>query len=389
VSDDKRRRPDLTDDELDELVGSAMAREGQLFPTTEDEVGDAEKAGVDFEGDLPAELAELREPEEAPVASRRVVSLEEARRERAARDEPTARGSSWATHLIAGALGAAAAAALFAWRADLGETTAPRPAGDPPATGSAEPVALSPIEIDPVTGCSLDCCAGAECSAAEGELRKCGSGRQCVLCDVGESDQSLYRVRIGRFFPSDKIETGKAKHLDLCARVGGSAWSCEPAWVEPTTETEWRHLPTLATAQDAAAGLELQLRFGGTKEVVGRWKSAVRINPTTLCRGIGVAIETEKEEHLGSLSFFLDDAHFVELERGDDFAELKAHRARFTFADVVPVVFETTGKERFALTVGPLSKPAAELLRWALLEEGAEATLGLGNDYEGAPRPLP
>jgi len=383
VSDDKGKRPDLTDDELEELVGSAMAREGELFPITEDEVGDAEDGGVEFAGELPPGLAELREPEEAPVASRRVVSLEEARRDRAERRNP------WATHLIAGAIGAAAAAVLFSWRSDLGETNAPRPAGDPSAVSSTEPIAPSTIDIGAVTGCNPDCCAGAKCSAAEGELRKCGSGRECIPCSADESDNSLYRVRIGRFFPSDEIEAGKAKHLDLCARVGGSAWSCEPAWVEPTSETEWRHLPTLATAQDAASGLELQIRFGGTQEVIGSWKNAVRVNPTTLCRGVGVAIESEKAGHLGSLSFFLDDAHFVELSRGDDFAELRKVRERFTFADVMPVVFETTGKERFALTVGPLNKPAADRLRWQLLEKGAEATIGLGADYQGAPKQLP
>ena len=54
--------------ELDELVADAFAAKQELIPTTEAEVAEAERRGVQVEGALPASLAEYR-PKAAPTES--------------------------------------------------------------------------------------------------------------------------------------------------------------------------------------------------------------------------------------------------------------------------------------------------------------------------------
>jgi hypothetical protein len=198
-------------------------------------------------------------------------------------------------------------------------------------------------------------------------------------------------VRIGNLLPTKLVDPAALPAYDICARISGSPWSCEPAYADAAARPEGRTLPFTATADDLAAGMELELRERGRKQAVGRWRDAVRVGPTVLCRGVGVLVATEKEEHLGSLSLFLEDAHFVEMARDADVGPLQDRRARLAFADVVPSIVETRspGAERFALMAGPFDGATAERLRWALVERGQSARVVLGGDYEGKPRRLP
>jgi hypothetical protein len=179
--------------------------------------------------------------------------------------------------------------------------------------------------------------------------------------------------------------------LDVCARALGGAWSCVPAFAEPSAAPAARTMSKLMSAADLANGLEVELRPRGTKQVLGRWRDAVRMGPTTLCRGVGALVSNEKDEHVGSLLLLLDDTHWVELGRGADVASLKAARARLGFADVVPQIVETGegGAGHFALALGPFDQATAERLRWALLEKGQPAKIELGEGYVGAPLALP
>ena len=47
------------------------------------------------------------------------------------------------------------------------------------------------------------------------------------------------------------------------------------------------------------------------------------------------------------------------------------------------------GAQRFALIAGPYDLATAEVLRWQLLEQQQAATITVGPDYAGAPKPLP
>lgn len=145
-------------------------------------------------------------------------------------------------------------------------------------------------------------------------------------------------------------------------------------------------MSVLATERDLAAALEVELRPVGSQAALARWKNSVRIGPTVLCRGIGVALANEKAQDLGTLPILLEDPYYVEFGRAADTASLRARRAQFDFADVVPSLVETSslGDRKFALVVGPVDRAVAEKLRWALLDRKVDAATGLGADYVGA-----
>lgn len=402
--DDQVRRGEgepLAEAELEALVARAMRRR-TVAPTSEAEVRRAEDEGVEFEGELPPALRALVEPEAtraaggepgAPQAIRqraerdaekdaarsvRVVPLDEARRQRA-------RGrASVGGYAASFALGAAAAAAvaIFALRGPEGLEVGREPAGGPSASASssAEPTRET-VAIPAVLACPSSCCAGSSCPSAEGELRACATGRSCVPCGELPPAGSAYRVRIGNLLPTDKLDADKLGAFDICARIGASPWSCEPAYADATQRPRGRVLPPVASVEDIGAGIELELRPRGTKQVYGRYKGSVRLNPTVLCRGVGVLLGNEKQEHLGSLSLFVEDAQYVELGRGTA-AELAALRSTLSFADLSPELHTIAGAAGTrALVVGPLDLRAAERLRVALLERGRPATLSTGTDY--------
>ena len=399
MSQDDESKRDAGDEELDALLADALTRRGDLPPTTEAEVRAAEDEGVLFEGELPPELATLSERVKAPIAStealgsaasQRVVSIDELRR---ARNE---KRSSAVAYVATFALGVAVAAGVSLFVRGPGSTSMrPEPGGGPAGSSvtSAVPLPGKP-SIPAVMHCKAECCAGSSCAQAQGELRACASGRACVACGEAVAGNA-YRIRVGNLQPTHGLDGAKLAELDLCGRTAGGEWSCVPAHADPGDRPEARSFAKLFSPADLAAGLELELRPHEGKGVIGHFRDSVRLGPTVLCRGVGALLVDEKDAHLGSLALYLDDTHYVEMARSGDALGLLDRRSRLEFADVIPSLVETTqpgaatSVAHFALTVGPLDKATAERLRWELLERGQAATVVLGADYVGAPKPLP
>ncbi len=391
------------DRRVDALVADELGRRGELVPTTVGEVLAAEREGVEYEGELPASLRELSGAAASPpprtgAASLRVVSLDGVRRERA-----QARAKAgWGGYAVAFVMGAAAAAAVLIATRPVGTPMAPddsRAAGTPSAIPSAPSDPLeSVIAIPAVSVCGTSCCAGSACADAKGELRKCASGRSCVDCEEGTGAGSAFRVRLGNLIPAQGVDPANVARWDLCARVGGGTWTCEPATVDASMRPRGRVLPGAASTADLATAIELEVRPLGGKQVLGRWRDSLRVGPTVLCRGVGALLANESggvKTDVGSLSIDLEATHWVELGRGADAGALRVARGKLAFADVVPVLVElgapgeAGGGPRFALAVGPLDAAVAERLRWALLENGHIASVVLGGDYRGEPQRLP
>ncbi|MCA9598427.1 MAG: hypothetical protein KC776_34175 [Myxococcales bacterium] len=362
------------DEELEELVADALAREGELIPTTESEVLWAEDAGVEHDGPLPEALAEYR-PERDNVV-------------------PIGRGRRMATHALAAVLGAAAAAALLLWRQGQVPTTT-LPAGE---SATAKPDAAPPPEPEVTVAlsesCPTACCAGARCALAKPELSQCSSGRSCVACAAQELQKTRYRVRLSGLALSGEGQALRdglhVSKLELCVRAGSSALTCAPAHAAADGEQQWTVLPLVISAQDAVAGFELQVRPAGVEKPLARWQSPVLINATLLCNGLSPRPKTDKGDVFGSVSVFLDDTHYVEVARAAGVESLLKDAERIHLTGAVLDVYETEkpGAEHFALVVGPMAETQAEKLRWSLLDAGVEARVVLGGDHVGAPRPV-
>jgi hypothetical protein len=395
--DDRTSKPaDGHDDanDLDALVGETLARRGELPPITEAEVLAAERAGVEDELGLPpglaqfrGEIAQNRLPEgpssRAQAAPARVIPIASARPSIAARV---------ATHGLALALGAAAAALLIV---DRGAVDRAQPGGDtssapPPSPSASAPPSPSPIAIAAVRGCD-DCCAGSSCAKAEGENRACATGRACVPCDEGQARDALYRVRVGNVVPTAAHRDDRLDELDLCGRVVGGPWACEPAYLDAALRPRGRSFDALVSPADLAAGFELELRPRGQAKSLAGWRDAVRVGPGVVCRGVGVLLASAGGDHFGSVSLVLDDAHFVEIGARGAIDAVKNLRNAIAFSDVVPSIVElaSDGAPAFALAVGPLDRRSAERLRWALLDRSVPARVTLGEDHRGPGKPLP
>jgi hypothetical protein len=374
------------DDALEALLADGFASRGELPPITEGEVERAELAGGEFEGELPEGLREYRPPEERPAREPGPPSSRSAPIASVRRIGPVRKGL--VSHALAAALGAAAAAALFMARGHREGPTGGLPSSEPPPPRvDAAPEAK--LAIGPVRRCA-PCCAGTECKGAAVDLKQCSSGRSCIACSNEELLDSRYRVRVGALAPTANAKAlvdAAGKGFEICVRVGSSAFACGPAHADGDGERQWTVLPLAPSAQDALAGFELELRHRGAARALGRWQSPVPINATVLCKGLFIKPKTDTGETLGVVSAFLDDAHFVELMRSTRVDALVQHRQRFEFSDVRPSIFQTKD-ERFALVLGPVDKPSAERLRWAILEKGQSARVVEGFDHIGDPRPL-
>lgn len=369
------------DDALEALVADALSARGDLMPTTEEQVARAERDGVELEVELPDELRELGEP--ARRAEQNVVQLEDRRR------SPTSR---WLGHAAAGVLGAAAASVFWIWFRSPPDEIRPTPAAEPNPPAASSSASVRPVEIGPVRACPPPCCAGKACEAAEPLLRSCSSGRACIPCALDHLHGSLYRLRVGSLALSvdgqQRRDGERWGSLEVCARVGSAEPACIAAHAGAASDEVWTSLPGVASAQDLAAGFDLTIRVKGARTPLASWKHAVVVNPTLLCRGLSVAPKTTTGETLGTLSVFLEDAHYVELARSSKVSPLVERQRGLTFADVVPEVYETreAGERRYVLAAGPLDKPTAERLRWKLLDRELDATLGTGVDWVGQPR---
>jgi hypothetical protein len=380
----------LSDEEaLEALIADGFASRGELLPTTEAEVERAERSGAELEGELPAALRAYappieRVPLDAPPPSSRAAPVASVHR-------LSARGS-YASHLLAAALGAAAAAALFLVRAPRETPSGGIPSSEPPSAAK-DAAPEEKLLIGPVRRCS-PCCAGAACKEAPPDAKQCSSGRSCIACSSADLLASRYRVRVGALAPTASgkalLDSANTKGFDICVRVGSSPFACGPAHAQGDGERQWTILPLVPSAQDALSGVELELRHRGAKKALGRWQSPVPINATVLCKGLFVKPKNDAGDTLGVVSVFLDDAHFVELMRSEKVEELVHYRRRFQLSDVSPKIYETTKtrNQRFALVLGPIDQPSAERLRWAVLEKGGSAHLVEGVDHLGDPRPL-
>ena len=392
MSDKPKRDDEREEQALTELLGGALGAKGELPPTTEEEVLRAEQAGVEWEGELPESLAELRPPAaeagatEPARAARgaELVSLDEARRKR---------GPSVGTHVLAAALGAAAAAALIIWRSPPKTPGAGTPTVES-ARVTADAAPPEKLALRPVRSCAKECCAGSACSAAKEGLESCSSGRTCIACSIESLAESRYRVRLGAFAPSEAGQAllkGGTGTLELCVRAGSSGLVCAPARSGSDKAAQWTVLPLTVSVQDAVAGVSIQVRWQGVSQPLAEWQGPVTLNATALCRGLFVKPITAKKEPMGTLSVFLDDAHYVEVARAASSEALLAARDQLSLADVPARLVETTGRgdQRFALVLGPIDKPSAEQLRWMFLDKGRQAQVVLGDDYQGATRELP
>lgn len=369
------------EERVEDLLADAFASKRELFPTTEAEVRRAEEEELEHEGELPPSLQSWKPPK-----ATKVVTLAAEKRRR----------SAWVTHGLAALLGAAAAAAvLFLARRPPVQSGGTVPTSEPrPPKADAAP-AEERVALPAVATCAAGCCAGERCSAAKAELSSCSSGRKCIACSSEELAASRYRIRLGSFAPTaagaKAVVAAGGGGLELCVRVGSSEPACVPAHANSDRTEQWSLLPTVASAQDLLAGFVLQVRAKAQPgKAIAEWQSPVQVNPTVLCRGLSLRPKTAKDEALGVVSVFLEDAHYVELGRAGTVALLLALKSRVAPSDVPAKLFETRGlaDQKFSLVLGPVDKPTADRLRWAALERGLEARLTIGEDHVGEPKPL-
>lgn len=380
---------DQDDPELSALACRALSRE--LIPTTEAEVRRAEAAGEEFTGELPPSLRQLGErapltAAEPGAQSARVVSLADER----------ARRFGWGSHLVAVALGAAAASVLF--------VVASREPQSTPATGaSVEPRivpleasvdarAEAPILLPARESCGAGCCAGKECQAAKPELRECPSGRSCIPCRP-ELTQARYRARVSALTPlgdaARVLASIPAGGAEACVRAGAAREECVVMQAEGSGAPPWTSLALPISAQDLLAGLQLRIVARGVAKPLAEWQSPVPVSPTLLCRGLSLRPKAG-EVPFGVISVFLDDAYFVEIDRAATVAPLLTLGRRIDARGASLRVFETRRQQDagFSLVLGPLEHGAAEKHRWTLLEAGLPARVTLGEDHVGEPRAI-
>ncbi len=397
MTDDHNSSPPASDGDARALtlLAAALTEDGELLPSDEAEVAFAESQGVE-QVELPNSLEQW-----TPRANANQNGGAEATDLAAYRDKRAGAGSAgraaqagWLSHGLAAVLGAAAAAALVF---NFGSPT-PRP-----TSPSSEPLGVSsvrrsqPIDIRLADSCQ-DCCAGSNCENAKPDLKSCSSGRSCVPCDISTIAKSHYRVRTGAVFTAEvgdrTIQQYPQGELELCARAGASREVCLPTHLNDRDYRDLSRLPLLASGQDVGTVLALRLPWkgvSGPNATPARVRLPLKLTPTSLCRGHLVSFRTEGDEVFATMSLFFDDTHYVELGRAPALASLREMHGRLTFVGVKAQLQETrsTGGERFALTVGPLSLPLAERVRWQLLEQNLPATMTVGADYLGKPLKLP
>jgi hypothetical protein len=294
----------------------------------------------------------------------------------------------FASHALAAAFGALAAAGAVLWL---------KPAGPPPVTSAGGDLVPSPPSSGPAriplafqSRCERECCAGSACKTASEALRSCPSGIRCAGCTVDNVNGGPYRLRVGTVIPT---QVGQkvlplSEPLELCLTASGGVETCLPALGDSGGET-WRLLGHVSPLQSLLGGLTAELRVKGQAFALANWRNAVSPTPDTLCKGVAVQLNDGKET-LGRLSIFVEPTHFVELVRAVSSPELLAKLARFDVTGLEPRIRESSrgGGERFVLAVGPLDKPDADALRWQALDLGIDATVSHGLDFIGTPRPL-
>ena len=370
--------PEATE-ELEALVAEALVRRGELLPTTTEEVALLERDGIAFEGELPPKLREfnpeLRQPAPRSATLRGIQQV-----------KPRRAWGAMAATFVAGAAAAAIALLLLRPPPPVQVSSEPAGLGTPASSAPSEQAPL--IEIPPLKRCGKDCCAGADCEFAKADVATCPTGRTCVGCTDFSGQDSAYRLRLGNFRSSEVVDQKSIEALDVCVRVGGSPWSCEPAYQDATARPMGRLLSTISRAEDLIASVEIELRIRGANKAYGAWRSGIKLGPNVMCKGLGVVLEDDNGRHVGGLSVFLEDVFFVELARAANAAELLQQKRSIQFADLEATVLTTTTAsqdQRYVLTLGPFDREFAERVRSEMAAKSLGASLSFGADYRLGP----
>ncbi len=372
-------------DRVLEMLSRALTEDGELLPTNVEEVAAAE---AEKEVPLPASLRHLLNDEGAV----KVTSLDD---RRAQPTERSVKGSGW-SHvgaLFVGAVAAAAAMLLFQRPTPVGPPLGGDTAVTPSSTSSAP---TPPIEI--AVKCE-GCCAGKQCASARDGLESCPSGRTCVACDAALYD-SRYRVRLSAVTPTALGESVMRSYPkgdpEICVRAGVSQEVCVDTRIDDRDGGPWVVVPAVFYGSELAAKVAVRLRWKGVPReslaTAGRWTQPVALTAKALCNGYRVELVNDaKEEVFGTMSLFLDDAHYVEIARAEKTATLRELVERLTVRGAPLQLFETAapGDRRFVLSSGPLHRGVAEDIRWRLLEAGLTPKMSVGSDFVGEPLPLP
>ncbi len=397
--------PDLSTEALAEALGSM----GLLPPETSEEVRLAEAELDERSVELPPSLRNFRRDSsveaihdaETGATNDNVVPL------RRSNDVKKTR-NAW-RYATGFALGAAAASVLW-----MNTSTPPVPA---PTVGgaSSELTSLptpteSKLTLELAAACE-QCCAGARCGAAAGDLSSCASGRECISCTPADV-KNAYKIRISALGLNDAGRRwaearGGVSDLEVCADIRGRSLGCRSATEQPSDFVEWASLPIATTNSQLVGGLRVVLRATGTatkdaetardsqlantskRAPLASWSSAVSVSPETLCRGVAARLALPDGEVIGRISAFFDDTYFVELQRAGSVKQLLAAEERFEFHGGHASIYEasTPGTDRFVLAIGPTTRARADALRWQLLDQGFESRITFGDDHQGPPRP--
>ena len=388
MTDSSKRDNPPSDQALENCVAQALSESSELIPTSESEVARAEANGVAFDDELPAGLAGYSPGAPVQVGVRKVVSLQAA-------PQLMSQRRVWVGHALSALLGAAASVALTWWLS--GKPPAPVVFGPEPATsthrGEPHPAGATPVSLS-ASECDADCCAGADCPKASRELRDCSSQRRCIRCSESDHSEDRFRIRIGRLAPTDAgrelLASANGRALETCVRVAGSEYACTSAQDQADEQEVWASLPLVASTTDLLAQLTVELRWAGAAEALAAWSYPIQSNATVLCSGLAIKPKRTDGTVLGTLSAFLDDTYFVELERSSQAAKLLTVSQQFRAQGPALKIFETKAQadSHFALSVGPLSKKSAEKIRWSVLQAGGHPRVVIGADYVGTPNVL-
>lgn len=363
----------MTDDnsQLERLVARSLVERGELIPTKTEEVLETRD---EYEGELPPSLAGLYP--RAPVVALPV------------------RSGGWRALSYVGAF-AAGAAAVALWltakrepdsvHVDRDRTENTAPAKPAPSTPVVQVVTV------PQPSCEAECCAGADCEAAKAEFASCPTERTCIPCQGLDDKDTLYRMRLGNVQSLKGLPLEAMRDFDLCVSAGpapGSPPLCEPAYLPAASRPRGRFLAQAVSVKDLMVGVTLELRTKGTSEVVGGWRSGIKIGVASLCKGMSITLHDSARQEVGVLSMFLEPTYYVELGRGARRADLQQLTSSFAFEGRTPrfVTASRSGEGQHVLVLGPFDRPEAERVFEELSVQSSSLASGFridnGDDYD-------
>ena len=381
--------PDLPDAEESQVAAwVARALADEMIPTELGEVAEQEAAALP-ENVPPLPLIRPQSADSSPLRSSPLRSLPP--RSSPPRSSPLQRRKSlsWSPRApvwqlaSAAALGALAAAGalLILFPREVTPITLSGAGSERVPTSPDEPADAEPLNLS--ASCEA-CCAG---SACRDNAETCASGRACVPCQP--SGEGRYRLRLGDLAWSDTAGGELEQKPWVCVQAPRTPEDCIGT-SQPGT-APWQVTGRAYTPSDLLSGMTIRLRDAKTRQELAVYRRKIAVTKETLCKGLSVSLGDGHGAALATLSAFLDDAQFVEIERAARPAVLLEHAANLTVQGTALALYETTGEgdRKFALTIGPLDVGRAERVRWALLEADRPAVVTLGDDHVGAPRLIP